>query len=368
MAASISRQELYDLVWSVPLTTVSSRLELTYSQLKKACKDYEIPLPKNGYWSKLKFKKEVEIIKLRTFKTETIDLSKYRRLKVKAVASQLKIGQSKEGKPEVKPSVSRGLRNKKIDIYTIDYSKTQEDKSLIKTQVYLKDVLSVYSDSKVYNRGLAFADQFISVFKERGHKIIFVKNHKYTFGNGLKFDFYGERFELFMRETQTRVMVQERNYSWKSASYHLNGRIAIKWNTSYGKDWVEPKAQTLENKIPNIIDFFEERARYDIELRAEHKVKAEVRKLKEAEDARVAKIKAKEISDFKLLINSSGRWHKSQQLRNYLSTYEDKMKSNGELTKEVMDWLDWARKKADWYDPFIEAEDDIFQDVDRDSF
>ncbi|MFT4850690.1 MAG: hypothetical protein ACI83B_003249 [Sediminicola sp.] len=68
------------------------------------------------------------------------------------------------------------------------------------------------------------------------------------------------------------------------------------------------------------------------------------------------------------MINSSGRWHKSQQLRNYLSTYEDRMKSNGELTKDVMDWLDWARKKADWYDPFMEAEDEIFQDVDRDFF
>jgi hypothetical protein len=85
MATSISRQELYDLVWSVPLTTIATRLELTYSQLKKACEDYKIPLPKNGYWSKLKFKKEVEIIKLRTFKTETLDLSKYRRLKVKGL-------------------------------------------------------------------------------------------------------------------------------------------------------------------------------------------------------------------------------------------------------------------------------------------
>jgi hypothetical protein len=99
MAASISRQELYDQFWSEPLTTISSRLELTYSQLKKVCEDYEIPLPKNGYWSKLKFKKEVEIITLRTYKTETVHLSKNQRLKVKTVASQLKIDQSKEGKP-----------------------------------------------------------------------------------------------------------------------------------------------------------------------------------------------------------------------------------------------------------------------------
>jgi hypothetical protein len=27
--------------------------------------------------------------------------------------------------------------------------------------------------------------------------------------------------------------------------------------------------------------------------------------------------------------------------------------------------LEWAREKANWYDPFIEAEDDILQNVDR---
>jgi hypothetical protein len=112
----------------------------------------------------------------------------------------------------------------------------------------------------------------------------------------------------------------------------------------------------------------EKRAKDDIRKRIDREINLELKKVREAKEAEIAKIKAKEVSDFKLLINSSGRWHKSQQLRNYLSTYEDRMKSNGELTEEVINWLHWARKKADWYDPFIEAEDDIFEDVDRDAF
>lgn len=35
------------------------------------------------------------------------------------------------------------------------------------------------------------------------------------------------------------------------------------------------------------------------------------------------------------------------------------------LTDELRDKIDWIRKKADWYDPFIEAEDELMRGIDR---
>ena len=37
------------------------------------------------------------------------------------------------------------------------------------------------------------------------------------------------------------------------------------------------------------------------------------------------------------------------------------------LNEEVTAWLEWARKKADWYDPFIEKADDLLGDVDKET-
>ena len=68
------------------------------------------------------------------------------------------------------------------------------------------------------------------------------------------------------------------------------------------------------------------------------------------------------------MINSSGRWHKSEQLRNYLDTYENNMRERGLLSADIIKKIMWARKKADWYDPFIESEDEVFKDLDRDTF
>ena len=59
---NLSRKELYDLVWSKPISTLSKEYDLSDLELRKICIDYQIPLPKNGHWSKLKYSKAVKII------------------------------------------------------------------------------------------------------------------------------------------------------------------------------------------------------------------------------------------------------------------------------------------------------------------
>lgn len=59
---TLSRKELYDHVWSIPISTLSKEFDLSDLELRKICSDYQIPLPMNGHWSKLKFSKPVTII------------------------------------------------------------------------------------------------------------------------------------------------------------------------------------------------------------------------------------------------------------------------------------------------------------------
>ena len=54
-----SRQEFYDLAWSKPLTKLAIDLNFPYDQLRRICKANNIPVPKSGYWLKVKFNKKV---------------------------------------------------------------------------------------------------------------------------------------------------------------------------------------------------------------------------------------------------------------------------------------------------------------------
>jgi len=49
----ISREQLYDLVWSKPVTAVADRYGLTGTGLAKICKKLRVPVPSRGYWARL---------------------------------------------------------------------------------------------------------------------------------------------------------------------------------------------------------------------------------------------------------------------------------------------------------------------------
>lgn len=54
------REELYEDVWSKPMTTLAEKYGLSDNGVRKRCKSLNIPMPHLGYWAKLKAGKPVE--------------------------------------------------------------------------------------------------------------------------------------------------------------------------------------------------------------------------------------------------------------------------------------------------------------------
>ena len=75
-------------------------------------------------------------------------------------------------------------------------------------------------------------------------------------------------------------------------------------------------------------------------------------------------LKENELSEFKDLLVKAERWQKVNNLRNYLAAVEKTIGQN-DAPEKIKSWLEWSHKKADWYDPMIEGEDDLLKDVDR---
>lgn len=55
----LTRQELYQLVWSEPISVVAKRMEMSDVGLAKACRRARVPIPERGYWAKRKAGKPV---------------------------------------------------------------------------------------------------------------------------------------------------------------------------------------------------------------------------------------------------------------------------------------------------------------------
>jgi hypothetical protein len=49
----VSREELYELVWSIPMTKVAEKFSVSGSYMARVCSVLNVPRPERGYWSKL---------------------------------------------------------------------------------------------------------------------------------------------------------------------------------------------------------------------------------------------------------------------------------------------------------------------------
>src|SRR5215469_7321148 len=48
-----TREELYELVWSQPISTIAPQFGISDVGLAKTCRRERIPIPERGYWAKI---------------------------------------------------------------------------------------------------------------------------------------------------------------------------------------------------------------------------------------------------------------------------------------------------------------------------
>jgi hypothetical protein len=57
----LSRQRLYDLIWSAPIKKVAAEIDSSYERIVRACATFDIPRPPAGYWAQLKYNVPISV-------------------------------------------------------------------------------------------------------------------------------------------------------------------------------------------------------------------------------------------------------------------------------------------------------------------
>ncbi len=201
-------------------------------------------------------------------------------------------------------------------------------------------------------------DTLIKALQSRNHEIK-IRNRE-TYVRIMK-----EDIELALREKTKRVRNTTSN--WPDNIYIPTDifvlRIDRRWN---GKEFTDGKLP-MEKQLSLIIASLElialEEIRRDIEREKRNKEEARLEKIRKEFEKR----QDEDLEAFKETLKKAKRWHKSENLRNYINEVESKAIAGNNLTEETKNWLIWARKKVDWYDPFIEANDELLKEADKDS-
>lgn len=355
----LTRKQLYDLVWSKPLTKLAKEYAISDTGLRKIYKKHNIPLPKLGHWQKLQYGKRITIIALPkiqddntlielSIRTEGDEnnysyLSEYHKLKKE-------IENDKTLKITVPDKISRYdplITLARKDLQNKKPSQWSNSKGLIFSS---SGILNIEVSKPNIKRALKFLDTLIKLLKKRGHEIKIDNGKSYAVVNN-------EELELRCRETLKRVKSEK--YKWESYDYVPSGRLVLKLENKYpNKEWKDGKQRKLEDQLPNILTTLELRSE---KIKKERIEREEARKQYEIEKAKEEFLKQKrdiELGNFKKLYFATELHHKANVMRNYISKIKEDAIKKDDLTEQLIKWIDWASRKADWVDPLTDYNED----------
>jgi hypothetical protein len=342
---TITRKDLYDLVWSNSMVALSKRFAISDNGLRKICERMNIPIPGNGHWMKLQFGKKLKIIAL------PVDAG---------VEQTVELELRKEGDDDSTNDPVKKLVNE-IKGIVIDQL-TPPDPLIVTARKRLMgkesraynhvgmveckgDELEIRVAPSNIDRALRFMDVLIKTLRARNHDIHFRNRETYA-------NVKGESIKIRCHELAKRVVVNDR--SWGNRELHPTGILAFKAGNFTPREWKDSANnpdRRLENFIPDIIAWLEMEADYWNDARAENQREreAEERLRQAAKD--LHEKKRLEFVAFEGLLADSVRRDKVRVLRDYIDAAERRGADK--------EWISWAKKKADWYDPFVGREDEV---------
>ncbi len=360
---TFTRQELYDLVWSTPLSTLSLKYGISYHKLRNACNKMNIPLPDYGHWMRLEHKKPVHIKDLPTESTSITAITFNLGTDPDKVTHKTTKGRNAL-KKEIIPNnnlpftVPSKLRNPDQLIVAALNDLTNEKHPDYSTGLITTSggILDITVAPKNVQRALRFMNSLTGLVRGRGHEM------KIT-DNGTCAIVLGEEIVICLQE-KLRIEETKDKYGWRSRQYFPSDVLTFRmWKNHRHRQkiWGTGK-QNIEELLPDILVWLEMLAKKEKEERIrreeEHKIWLEKQKIENEKKERIKN----EYKQFKKLFRQANLLHKANILREYVKTVEAHARNNEEMSVELIDWIAWATDKINWFDPLIHKDDPVLDE------
>lgn len=385
------REALYNEVWAEPLIIVAPRYNMSDNGLRKHCKKLGIPLPSSGYWAKIKAGQKVSkpdlpkvtgelkkyvhnyAIKYRVDIDQLTDadlmnneelglLREETRTFIKEMCSQIQVkGQLRnphqlitEHKEELDYRKKRDRALKQASFSTGYYasvkSKYRENKAITPISVSESNINRAYRILDAVIKTLEDMEGYTRVRIDNSKDIGYFVVMRTVFYFELKEEAKRKRASKSDNEAQTILVLSMMASSWYSSN-----------SSSLKMEYKDSDNGFLEAQLGTIIyDMFVAANRfYSEDILKDRKEK---RQREERERQRhLEQMRKGELEEIKLLEQAVSDWDKAQKIRRFADCMELKIAEicDSEKRENALEWLKWARDKADWLDPLTGKEDEL---------
>lgn len=364
-AIIFSREQLYKMVWDESIASLSRNYNISTNDLRRVCASMNIPLPDMGYWSKKQFGKEGSMKPLTENHTGQLEISISPRVEGDTnqelslsplIILQREIESDSGIDLQVKSTlVSPDLLIRNSEVALIKQAKTAKEGELLYAG---SDNLNIIVTRSLINRTLCLMDCFVKAMRHRGYDFKINNQQSYIVLDEIE-------VEMTLRETRTKIVSNDK---WGLTQYEPTGRLSIQFGKLFETVSCTDGKVLIEEQLSKVIaklELLKERLKVKEEESRRWRIAYEEKRRIEMEAENRKKM---ETGLFRQMLEDSNLWKQAHLLREYIDYIETKATKEGKLEGEVVEWIDWARKKADWLDPLTESHDEMLKQVEPRSF
>ncbi|MBZ4644664.1 MAG: hypothetical protein JG777_153 [Clostridia bacterium] len=380
------RQKLYEEVWSKPVVQVAIQYGVSDVAIHKICKSLQVPVPPRGYWAKFKAgikmpKPPLPSAKGITRKTGSRTFTGIKKAEeppeVLAFLDETDRDRVLMAAQEIQMPAENATPHKKIAAYkSVIKEWNKKDK---KPQGAQRDIKNFY-DRPPFLAGVVSNESLPRVFRILDALYRQVERLGGTVNNNLSLEIRGETVHMEISEAQDvvdHVLTKEeaqallvykdakRRNSWASEpqirkhDYIFNGRIRICIREHrYFRDSEKSNNESRIGEL--LIELYEQS-----EVIKQKRLAAQEAERKRKEEERHREERRirynDEVEKTIALMNIAQDYDMAYKIRAYIAALE----SSEDVNEKTAAFIDWAKKKADWFDPSVARTDEILGDRDH---
>ena len=407
----LTRRQLYDEIWELSVAGVARKYNLNYSKLIASCRSEDIPFPSSGYWTRKSLGKDVtgEVVNLSGQEDKKVALltkgTKATPAKKKESSGTMATTENSQTEQQKKPVSETVQENANSQIVweesVLDFLpeaernvvlnsaamlRINESGHLHKALVQYKKDIAEYKEKQMhhsgYQRNWAEPDFFNEMSDEGRSRAFAILDALFktieSLGGSINHDLSMKirndvvrirmaegqdqiKHELTKEEARELVRYNDavKNNHWASKpqirKYDkvYNGKLRIVFaERSYIRDSASEK---LEDRLGDILVTLYEKSEEN-RVQREAREEAERKRVEEArKKEELRQRKEQEICRVQELVNKAEDYRIATEIRNYIQAVMEKT-----VDDDILEWVKWAKKKADWYDPTVASNDEFF--------
>lgn len=352
MSHKLTRQELFDLIWSEPTAKLAEKFGVSDVAIAKWCKKMEIPKPPRGYWAKQQAGKTVpkqpKLKKLSKNGVDSISITQQNKTRINVAKKEPPVESvpgSLEDPHKLVKITRNGLHRGKADHRKIVHSKN-------------KHQLDIQVSRDQIDRACLVFDSLIKTLEQEAIPVS-LKEDKNSSATQVEIDGFLIEFGIEEKIQRTEKTHKSGRHYWgdDQFDYSPTGKLSIvirSWSYGARSSWNDGKIQRIEDCIPSVVKWMK---RLAVLLHEEKLRQLEWERKWEIEKQAQRK---REIDEYKgkLVLDHMRMW----KMANDLSSFLDELQAKAPDTPGLDEYISWARDYAHKISPVSRPEEIIFDD------